>query len=131
GGALVDARGRLVGINSAIISPNRGSIGIGFAVPVNLASSIMRSLIETGRVARGYLGVAVDPITAELSEVLGLPQNTRGVMVTVVTEGSPTTKTKLQRSDAILSMNDQPVASLQDLHLYISQLAPGTDVTLQ
>lgn len=131
GGALVDARGRLVGINSAIISPNRGSIGIGFAVPVNLASSIMRSLIETGRVARGYLGVAVDPITAELSEVLGLPQNTRGVMVTVVTEGSPAAKAGLQRSDAILSVNGRPVASLQDLRLYVSQLAPGTDVTLQ
>ncbi len=131
GGALVDARGRLVGINSAIISPNRGSIGIGFAVPVNLAASIMRSLIETGRVSRGYLGVGVDPLTAELSEALGLEKNTRGVMVTVVTEDSPAEKAGLERSDVILSVNDRPVASLQDLRLYVSQLAPGTEVVLK
>lgn len=131
GGALVDARGRLVGINSAIISPNRGSIGIGFAVPVNLAANIMRSLMESGKVSRGYLGVAVDPITAELAEALGLEKNTRGVMVTLVTEGSPAEKAGLQRSDAILSVNDRPVASLQDLRLYVSQLAPGTSVSLK
>ncbi len=131
GGALVDARGRLVGINSAILSPNRGSIGIGFAVPVNLAANIMRSLIETGRVARGYLGVAVEPITSELAEALGLENNTRGVMVTQVTEGSPAEKAGLERSDAILSVNNRPVASLQDLRLYVSQLAPGTEVAIK
>jgi serine protease Do/serine protease DegQ len=131
GGALVDARGRLVGINSAILSPNRGSIGIGFAVPVNLAANIMRSLIETGRVARGYLGVAVEPITAELAEALGLENNTRGVMVTQVTEESPAEKAGLERSDAILSVNKRPVASLQDLRLYVSQLAPGTEVAIE
>jgi serine protease Do/serine protease DegQ len=131
GGALVDARGRLVGINSAIVSPNRGSIGIGFAVPVNLAASIMRSLIETGRVARGFLGVAVDPITPELAEALGLKKDTRGVMVTEVTPGSPAKKAGLERGDAILSIGDRPVATLQDLRLYVSQLAPGTEVSIE
>lgn len=131
GGALVDARGRLIGINSAIISPNRGSIGIGFAVPVNLAANIMRSLMETGKVSRGYLGVAVDPITSELTEVLGLEKKTRGVMVTLVTEGSPAQKAGLQRSDAILAIDHRPVASLQDLRLYVSQLAPGTEVAIK
>ena len=61
GGALLDAKGRLIGINSAIVSPSRGNIGIGFAVPVNLAASVMKSLIETGTVARGFLGVGADP----------------------------------------------------------------------
>ncbi|MFY7851451.1 MAG: S1C family serine protease, partial [Brevundimonas sp.] len=72
GGALIDARGRLIGVNSAIISPSRGNIGIGFAIPVNLARFIMNSLVETGAVARGYLGVTSDTLTAELAEQLGL-----------------------------------------------------------
>ncbi len=131
GGALVDARGRLIGINSAIISPNRGSIGIGFAVPVNLAANIMRSLMENGKVSRGYLGVTIDPITAELTEVLGLEKNTRGVMVTLVNVGSPAEKAGLQRSDAILAIDNRAVASLQDLRLYVSQLAPGTEVAIR
>ena len=63
GGALVDAKGRLVGINSAILSPSRGNIGIGFAVPMNLAASVMRSLIETGTVARGFLGISTQALS--------------------------------------------------------------------
>src|SRR5688500_5105314 len=82
GGALVDARGRLVGINSAILSPSRGNIGIGFAIPVNLASFIMNSLVEHGAVARGYLGVTTDTVTPDVAEQLGLPKDTRGVVVT-------------------------------------------------
>src|SRR5829696_2042046 len=71
GGALVDARGRLIGINSAILSPSRGNIGIGFAIPVNLASFIMNSLVETGTVARGYLGVTSDTLTPDVAVQLG------------------------------------------------------------
>ncbi len=131
GGALVDAKGRLIGINSAILSPTRGNIGIGFAVPVNLAANIMRSLIDTGEVSRGYLGISVDPITAELAEALGIKKDTRGVMVVHVTDDSPAEKAGLQRSDVILSVNNRTVTSLQDLRLLISQMAPGTTVSLR
>src|SRR5581483_11958709 len=82
GGALVDARGRLVGVNSAILSPSRGNIGIGFAIPINLAAWIMNSLIETGTVARGYLGVTTDNLTPDVAEQLGMTKDTRGVVIT-------------------------------------------------
>src|SRR6185436_10447099 len=82
GGALIDARGRLIGINSAIISPSRGNIGIGLAIPINLASFIMNSLAETGTVARGFLGVNGDPLTPDVAAQLGLARDLRGVVIT-------------------------------------------------
>src|SRR6185503_21106942 len=81
GGALVDAKGRLIGINSAILSPSRGNIGIGFAVPINLAASIMRSLVENGSVIRGYLGIQTSTVLAADAETLGLPKRTRGLAI--------------------------------------------------
>jgi serine protease Do len=92
GGALVDAKGRLVGINSAIVSPSRGNIGIGFAVPVNLAAGVMKSLIETGTVTRGFLGVASEPLTPEVAEQVHLPSDAKGVIVTEVTPDGPAEK---------------------------------------
>ncbi|HEX2101824.1 MAG TPA: trypsin-like peptidase domain-containing protein, partial [Candidatus Synoicihabitans sp.] len=81
GGALVDAKGRLIGINTAIISTTRGNIGIGFAIPINLAASIMHSLVTTGSVQRGFLGVTVNTITPDLAATLGLKEGTKGVAV--------------------------------------------------
>jgi Do/DeqQ family serine protease len=130
GGALVDAKGRLVGINSAIISPSRGNIGIGFAIPVNLAANIMTSLIATGTVTRGYLGVATQTITVDIAEQFGLPRDAKGVIVTDVTAGGPAEKAGLQSSDVILAVNDQPVTSLEDLRLLVAEMAPGTKVTM-
>ena len=89
GGALVDAKGRLVGINSAIISTSRGNIGIGFAVPVNLAANVMQSLIATGTVARGYLGVGVDPLTPELAEASWAWEGAKGMVVSDHHAGRP------------------------------------------
>jgi Do/DeqQ family serine protease len=133
GGALVDAKGRLIGINSAIISNNQGSIGIGFAIPLNLARAVMKSLIETGTVARGYLGVSTnpDPLNAELAESLGLPKDTKGVIVTEVTAKSAAAKAGLKREDVITAINDKPVASRDDLRLMVAQLAPGTKVSVK
>lgn len=131
GGALIDAKGRLVGINTAIVSTTRGNIGIGFAIPVNLASTIMHSLIETGTVSRGFLGVAVEPITPDLGEALGLKRDTRGVVINNVTDDSPAAKADLKRGDVILSVNDRPITSIQDLRLLISQIAPGTEVNVR
>ena len=127
GGALVDARGRLVGVNSAILSPSRGNIGIGFAIPVNLAASIMNSLIATGSVARGYLGVkSPDSVTPDVAEQLGLPRDTKGVLVNDVDVGSPAEKAGLKRTDIILGVNGHVVTSLEDLRLRISQMVPGS-----
>ena len=131
GGALIDAKGRLAGINTAIVSTTRGNIGIGFAIPVNLASMVMHSLVETGSVSRGFLGVNVDPLTASLAEAMGLKKEARGVIVTQVEPGSPADKAGLSRGDAILSINGRVIASRQDLRLFISQFAPGTTVQVK
>lgn len=130
GGALIDARGRLVGINSAIVSTTRGNIGIGFAIPVNLAASIMHSLIETGTVARGYLGVFTESVTPELAESLGLPKDTKGVAITDITPDSPAEKAMLKRTDIILAVNGRAIMSLEDLRLTIAQSIPGSKVNL-
>jgi serine protease Do/serine protease DegQ len=131
GGALVDARGRLIGINSAILSPSRGNIGIGFAIPVNLASFIMNSLVETGAVARGYLGVSSDTLTADVAVQLGLPKDTRGVVVTDLDPESPAEKAGLKRSDVILSINNHPITNWEELRLLVSQLVPESKATLK
>ncbi len=131
GGALVDARGRLIGVNSAILSPSRGNIGIGFAVPINLAAAVMHSLVQTGSVARGFLGVSSQTLTADYAEALGLPRDTKGVTVTDITPDSAADEAGLERGDVILSVNDKKVAALRDLRNYIAQLAPGTKAKLR
>jgi serine protease Do/serine protease DegQ len=131
GGALIDARGRLVGINSAILSPSRGNIGIGFAIPVNLASFIMNSLVESGAVARGYLGVTSDTVTADVAEQLGLAKSTRGVVVTDIDPDSPAEKAGLKRTDVILAINNHPISTWEELRLIVSQIVPESKATLK
>jgi serine protease Do/serine protease DegQ len=129
GGALVDARGRLVGINSAIMSTTNGSMGIGFAVPINLASSVMQSLIATGTVARGYLGVGVDPLTPELAEAMG--KDAKGMIISTVTPDSPAAKAGLKQEDVIVAINGRPVDSFDAVRMIIAQTAPGTKVKVK
>ena len=131
GGALIDARGRLVGINTAILSNNRGNIGIGFAIPINLAASIMNSLVATGSVQRGFLGVQVDSVTAESRELHGLKPGQSGVVIANVTPGGPADKAGLQRNDVILSIKGRAVTSVQDLRLVVSQILPGTPAVVR
>jgi len=131
GGALVDAKGRLVGINSAIVSTTHGNIGIGLAIPVNLAANIMSSLTESGSVTRGYLGVSVEPVSPEVAETLGLKKESKAVVITIVSPGSPAEKAGLKRSDAIISIEDKPVTSVQDLRLLVSQIPPDTEITIK
>ncbi len=131
GGALLDAKGRLVGINSAIISPTRGNIGIGFAIPVNLAASVMHSLIDTGTVKRGFLGVSTTDVNPDVAEEVGLPKDAGGTIVVNVTPDSPAAKAGLQRSDVILAVNGKPVTTIEDLHFMIGQMLPGAKVELQ
>ena len=131
GGALVDAKGRFVGINSAIVSPSRGNIGIGFAVPVNMAAAIMKSLIETGTVTRGYLGVGAEPVTPEMAETVHLPKDSKGVIVNDLTVDGPAERAGLKRGDVILSVNGRSIESQDDLRLTISEMAPGTPANLE
>jgi Do/DeqQ family serine protease len=130
GGALIDARGRLVGINTAIISTTRGNIGIGFAIPANLAASIMNSLVQTGSVQRGFLGVQVDAITPELAQMLELPRGATGVVVAQVTPDGPAARAGIQRNDAILEINGRRIRSVQDLRLVVSQILPGSEIEI-
>ena len=131
GGALVDAKGRLVDINSAIISNNQGSIGIGFAIPVNLARTILNSLVETGTVSRGYLGVSTAILTPELAESFDLPKETKGIFIDNLTSpDGPAAKAGLKREDVITAVNGRPVASSEDLRLMIAETPPGTKVKI-
>jgi Do/DeqQ family serine protease len=130
GGALVDAKGRLVGINSAIVSPSRGNIGIGFAVPVNLAAGVMKSLIETGTVTRGFLGVGSEPLTADVAEQVNLPVNTKGVIITDVIADGPAEKAGVKRGDVILKVNGKEIQSRDELRLTIAQMSPNSKVSI-
>ena len=131
GGALIDARGRLVGINSAILSNTQGNIGIGFAIPINLASSIMHSLIETGTVTRGYMGVSTNQaLTPDMAEAFGAPRETKGVPIIDLPPDGPAVKAGLKREDIITGINGRPVSSGDELKLLIAQTAPGTKVTV-
>jgi Do/DeqQ family serine protease len=129
GGALVDAKGRLIGINSAMMSTTSGNMGIGFAVPINLASSVMQSLIATGTVARGYMGVGVEPLTPELAEAMG--KDAKGMVISTLTTDGPAAKAGLKLEDVIVAIDGKPVDSLDALRLIIAQTPPGTKVKVK
>jgi serine protease DegQ len=116
GGPLVNLRGELVGINSMIFSPSGGNVGIGFAIPSNLALDVMHQLIEFGEVKRGALGVDTQDVTPELSRMLGLGDVAHGAVVTRVRAGSPAEAAGLKAGDVIVSLAGKPVASDQELH---------------
>jgi serine protease Do/serine protease DegQ len=130
GGALVDATGRVVGINTAIISTSRGSIGIGFAIPINLASSVMHSLVATGTVARGYLGVQMQDVDADLAPRFGLTE-ARGAIVADVMPESPAERAGLRQDDVIVAFDGRPVANSTELRVMIAQLPPGSRATVR
>lgn len=129
GGALVNLRGELVGINSQILSPSGFNIGIGFAIPSNMARGVMDQLIESGEVRRGLLGVTVQPITADLARSLGLT-DVRGALVNGVSAAGPAARAGLEQGDVILSLNGSPVDSGNSLRNAVARLKPGTTVTL-
>ena len=130
GGALVDAKGRLIGLNSAILSASGGNIGIGFAVPTNLAVSILYSLVSTGKVQRGYLGVGGQNLDAKLAESLGLEHDIKGVLITEVVKDSPAAKAGLKRNDVILKVGNRPVDSQLSFRFNVAQIVPGTEVNV-
>src|SRR5207245_1515944 len=130
GGALADAEGRLVGINTAILSHSGGNQGIGFAVPINLARYVMERIVTDGKVSRGYLGVMIQPLTPELAKEFKLPENT-GALVGEVTPKSPAAQAGLKEGDVIIEFNGKKVSDSRHLHFMAAQVSPGTHVTLK
>jgi serine protease Do len=130
GGALVNTRGELIGINTAIISNGGGgNQGIGFAVPVNMARTVMEQILKTGKVTRGFLGVSIQEVTPDLAKAFNLP-SAEGALVGGVTPDSPGAKAGLEKGDVITALNGQKVADYHDLRLRISQTAPGTAIKM-
>jgi serine protease Do len=130
GGALVDAEGRLVGINTAILSRSGGNQGIGFAVPINLARYVMENLIEYGRVVRGFMGVNIQDVTPGLAEKFELKER-QGALIAEVTPDSPAEDAGLKNGDVVLEFNGKPVRDSRSLKLQVAQVAPGKEVPVK
>jgi len=129
GGALVSAGGALIGINTAIFTQSGGYMGIGFAVPINMARQVMDQLVSRGRLNRGYLGVAVQDVTPAIVRGLGLSVE-GGILVSDVTPGGPAAQAGLQRGDVITSIDGKPVTDVGHFRNLVAGTAPGTRVQL-
>ena len=129
GGALVNMRGELIGINTAILSRSGGYQGIGFAIPANMVRPIVRSLLKTGKVVRGWLGVAIQNVNRDLARALKLPSS-RGVLVTDVDPRGPARKAGLRGGDLVTAVNGEPVASTGKLRNLIASAGAKTRVRL-
>jgi serine protease Do len=129
GGALINTASELVGINSQILSPSGGNIGIGFAIPSNMARNVSDQLVKTGKVRRGQLGVAIEPVTPEVASKLGLPQ-VRGVLVDAVSPNSPAARAGIREGDVILAFNGTPVTDGNTFRNQVASTPPGTAVKL-
>jgi serine protease Do len=130
GGALVDVEGRLVGINTAIISPSGGNNGIGFAVPINMARNVLVRLVSGGKITRGYLGIIPQDLDADLAQQFNLP-NQNGALIGDVMPNTPAAKAGLVSGDVITAVNNKPVDDAHSLQLMVSQFNPGTVVTVK
>ena len=130
GGPLVNLKGELVGINTAIVTRSGGDQGIGFAIPVDLARDVLSQLIESGEVRRGMLGIGISNVGALMAEALGM-ESTRGVLVESVSEDSGAEKAGLQREDVILAVDGDPVGNVTELKSRIGATPPGTEVEIE
>jgi serine protease Do len=131
GGALVDIKGELLGINTAIFSRSGGNQGVGFAIPANLARDVMQSLREKGRVVRGYIGASVQTLTPELAEALKLKEQPTGALVGDVSPKTPSEKAGMKTGDVITAVNGKKVSDARELRLMIGSMAPGTNAQVQ
>jgi Do/DeqQ family serine protease len=127
GGALVNTTGELIGINSQILSPSGGNIGIGFAIPSNMAKAVMDQLMKNGKVRRGMLGVTIQSVDSDLASSLNLPA-ARGAIVTSVTAGGPADRAGIKRGDVITAVNKQPVVDNNGLRNLVAKMQPGSNV---
>jgi len=129
GGALINTRGELIGINSQILSTSGGNIGIGFAVPSNMAQNVLDQILEGGKVHRGQLGVSIQPMTPELASKFGL-SDVQGVLVNSVIPNGPAAKAGLRQGDVIVDFNGAAVTDGNTLRNHVASTAPGTKVNL-
>ena len=130
GGALVNLKGELVGINTAIFSRSGGNIGIGFAIPINLALQVMEQLLDKGEVERGFVGVQVQNLNADLAEAFGI-KNQKGAIVNSVMADSPAQEAGLQPGDIIVSINAKPIKAATDVRNHIGLLPVGEQVSFE
>ena len=131
GGALIDTRGNLIGINTAIFSNNGSSMGIGFAIPINLARQVMESILKNGSVTRGWIGVEPQNLSKELSESLGLPGNTEGVLISGVLEGGPAARGGVKPGDVLTAVNGNKTKDVRQLLNQVAQIGPGNEASLR
>jgi len=129
GGALVNTRGELIGISTAILSPTGGNLGIGFAVPSNKARFVMEQIAKSGKVRRGYLGVTIQNLTPELAKGLGIT-NDHGALIRDVESGSPAERAGLRPGNVVVEINGKPVTDGRELQRAVSEASPGSAVTL-
>lgn len=130
GGALVDTEGRLIGINTAIFSRSGGNQGIGFAVPANLARTVMEGLIKNGKVSRGFLGIALQPLTEDLAKEFKIDGGA-GVLVAEVTSKSPAEKAGLQVGDVVVEVSGKKVEGPRELQLMVAGINPGSKIEVK
>ena len=129
GGPAFDMNGNVIGVNTAIFSPSGGSVGIGFDIPAATAKLVVAQLKDKGYITRGWLGVQVQPVTADIADSLGMKQ-ARGAMVDNPQDGSPAAKAGIEAGDVITAVNGTPVKDSRDLARTISMMAPGSSVKL-
>lgn len=129
GGPVFDESGKVIGINTAIYSPNGGSVGIGFSIPANIATKVVAQLKESGSISRGWLGVEIQPLTPEIAEALGMDKP-EGALVARVLPGSPAGDAGLERGDVVVQIDGQPVKDARDLTRKVGDLQPGDRVGL-
>jgi serine protease DegQ len=130
GGALVDTKGNLIGINTAIYSRSGGNMGIGFAIPINTAKQVMESILASGSVTRGWIGVEPQNLSKELAESLNLPKDTTGVLISGVLEGGPADKAGMKPGDVLTQVNGQAVNDVITLLNRIAQTGPGDEAKI-
>lgn len=131
GGPLVNLRGELVGINTAIIGPAGGNVGIGFAIPSNMASLVMQQLIEHGEVRRGQLGITVQELTPELAQAFGMDRFRSGVVVAQVGDNTPAAAAGLKSGDIVLAINDREIRNATELRTAVGLLRVGDEVRIR
>jgi serine protease Do len=130
-GALVDIKGQLLGINTAIFTRSGGNQGVGFAIPANLARDVMQSLREKCRVVRGYIGASVQTLTPELAEAMKLKGQPTGALVGEVAPNTPSQKTGIKTGDVITAVNGKKISDARELRLMIGSMAPGSKAQIQ
>jgi len=129
GGPAFNLKGEVIGVNTAILSPTGGNVGIGFAIPSNIAGSVIADLKDDGRVERGWLGVAIQPVTEDLAEGFGLKE-AKGALVAEVTADAPAAKAGLAAGDIIVAVDDTAIEDVRDLTRYVADKAPESEIAI-